>query len=436
MSRRAKWTLGLTIIVVVFVGLFSLSAAKKGNRATEVRLEPVAARDLVATVTSSGRIEAKTKVDISADITGRITEIAVKEGDLVKKGQFLLQIDPAQYLSIVSRLEGQVASADAGLAQARTNRDQARRSRDRSVEIQRVNPELIARETVEQAIQAFDVAEANFSSAQAGVDQARAALAEARSNLAKTRLTSPINGRVVRLSVEEGEVAVPGTFSRETGLLMTVADLSVVLAKVQVDETDVVRLHMGDSVSVTIDAFPDTAFAGRVTKISNSALLSQTGASSGASTDRAVDFEVEVTLDKPPTSIRPDLSATARIVTDTRKQTLSIPIIALTVREHEAVPNEVKTGSGTPIGSPAAALTAAERKQKEKEGVFVVTNGIASFKVVRVGIAGEEHFEVLEGLKAGDTVVAGPYQAVRDLKDSTRVRAQRDLRAPGGSPTP
>jgi HlyD family secretion protein len=434
MSRRAKWTLGLAIIVVVFGGFMALSAAKKGSRATEVRLEEVSPRDLVATVTASGRIEAKTQVDISADITGRITRIGVKEGDLVKRGQFLLQIDPAQYLSIVSRLEGQVASAEASLAQARTNRDQTRRSRDRSVEIQRANPELIAKETVEQAIQAYDVAEANLRSAQAGVDQARAAQSEARSNLAKTKLESPIDGRVVRLAVEEGEVAVPGTFSRETGLLMTIADLSVVLTKVQVDETDVVRLHMGDSVSVTIDAFPDTSFSGRVTKISQSAQLGQTGAASGGTADRAVDFTVEVTLDRPPTGIRPDLSATARIVTDTRKQALSVPIIALTVREHETVPNEVTKGSGTPIGTSGSQLTASQRKEKEREGVFVVTNGMAMFRPVRVGITGEEHFEVLEGLKKGDTVVAGPYQSVRDLNDSVKVRQQRDLKAPTDKP--
>ena len=434
MSRRAKWTLGLVIVVVVFGGFFALSAAKKGTRATEVRLEPVGTRDLVAAVTASGKIQAETQVDISADITGRITRIAVKEGDLVRKGDFLLQIDPAQYLSVVSRLEGNVASAEAGLAQARTNRDQAKRSRDRAVGIQTTNAELIAREVVEQAVQAYDVAEANFSSAKGGVDQARAALAEARSNLAKTRLVAPISGRVVRLAVEEGEVAVPGTFSRETGLLMTVADLSVVLAKVQVDETDVVRLHLGDSVSVTIDAFPDTAFVGRVTKISNSAKLGQTGSASGSSTDRAVDFDVEVTLDKPPAGIRPDLSATARIVTDTRKQSLAIPIIALTVREHEDVPNEAKS---SPAAAPIGSLTAAERKKKEREGVFVVHNGVANFQPVKVGIAGDEHFEVLSGLKAGDTVVAGPYQAVRDLKDSTRVRQTRELKAaPGAKPAP
>jgi HlyD family secretion protein len=421
MSRRAKWTLGLAIVVLVGGGLFALTAAKKGSRATEVRLEPVSARDLVAAVTASGKIEAETKVDVSADITGRITEIGVKEGDLVKKGQFLIQIDPAQYLSVVSRLEAQVAQMEASLTQARTNRDQARRQRDRSLDIQKANAELIAREVVEQAVQAFDVADANYNAS-------RAALSEARSNLAKTRLTAPIDGRVVRLAVEEGEVAVPGTFSRETGLLLTIADLSVVLARVQVDETDVVRLHLGDSVSVTIDAFPDTSFVGRVTEISNSAKLSQTGAASGGSTDRAVDFDVEITLDKPPAGIRPDLSSTARIVTDTRKQSLSIPIIALTVRAHEDVPNEVKTTGGAAVG--AGSTT---KKPKDREGVFVVENGIAMFRPVKVGIAGDEHFEVLEGLKAGDTVVAGPYQSVRDLKDSTKVRQARET---GGAGAP
>lgn len=424
MSRRAKWTLGLAIVVVVGGGLFALTAAKRGGRATEVRLEAVGTRDLVAAVTASGKIEAETKVDVSADITGRITSIGVKEGDLVRKGQFLIQIDPAQYLSVVSRLEGQVAQMEASLAQARTNREQAKRQSDRSLSIQKANAELIAREVVEQAVQAYDVADANLRASQAGVDQARAALSEARSNLSKTRLTAPIDGRVVRLAVEEGEVAVPGTFSRETGLLLTIADLSVVLARVQVDETDVVRLELGDSVSVTIDAFPDTSFVGRVTKISNSAKLSQTGGASGGSTDRAVDFDVEITLDHPPVGIRPDLSSTARIVTDVRKQSIAIPIIALTVRQHEDVPSELKAGQGTAVGAQGP-----DKKPKEREGVYLVKNGVAMFRPVKVGIAGDEYFEVVDGLATGDSVVAGPYQAVRDMKDSTKVKPARDLKA-------
>lgn len=405
MSRRTKWSLGFLLVAGVVATVLATGAARRGDRPVDVRLEEVGTRDLVAVVTASGKIEAMTKVDISADITGRITRIAVREGEMVTRGQFLLQIDPAQYESIVARTEAILASSEASLVQARANRDQARRGLDRALELQRAGTALISAEAVEQAQQAYDVATATLASAEAQVGQARASVQEARDNLAKTRLVSPIAGRVVRLNVEEGEVAVPGTFSRETGLLMTVADLSVILTKVQVDETDVVRLTLGDSVRVEIDAFPDSAFSGRVTKISNSATMT-----ASASGDRAVDFQVEVTLDNPPAGIRPDLSATARIVTDTRQQVLSVPIIALTVRQHEDLPNEFKAGGDT------------TRARRDREGVFVVRNGVATFRPVKVGIAGDEYFEVLEGIQRGDSIVAGPYQAVRDMRDSARVR--------------
>jgi len=219
---------------------------------------------------------------------------------------------------------------------------------------------------------------------------------------------------VVRLAVEEGEVAVPGTFSRETGLLMTVADLSVILAKVQVDETDVVRLTVRDSVEVNIDAYPDTTFSGRVTKVSHSAKLTPTETASG-SNDRAVDFDVEITLKNPPADIRPDLSCTARIVTDTRDNALSIPIIALTVRDHEKIPNESEA-------SPPVDTLRARFQKREAEGVFIVRDGAATFRPVKVGVAGDEYFEVVDGLREGETIVAGTYQAIRDLKDGARVR--------------
>src|SRR6266581_4759491 len=253
MSKRNKVFLGVGGGVLLNV-LVMVSASAKRDKGIEVRFETVGRRDLVAAVTASGKIQPKKKVDISADITGRITRIAVREGDLVQKGQFLLQIDPT-------------------------------------------------------------IDEANQTAATHLVEQARAGYQEARDQLAKTHLVAPMAGRVTRLAVEEGEVAVPGTFSRETGLLLTISDLSVIQTKVQVDETDVVRLHMGDSVDVTIDAFPDTTFIGRVTKVSNSAILTAASAAAGQS-DRAVDYEVEITLSNPPAEVRPDLSATARIITD------------------------------------------------------------------------------------------------------------------------
>lgn len=421
MSRRTKVGLFIGLVLAVVVAISALSAARRSGRATEVRIETVGKRDLVSVVTASGKIEAVTQVDISSDITGRIVKLTVREGDLVKKGQLLVQIDPSQYQSVVQRAEAFLQSSQASLQQVRANRDQAKRQLDRALEIRRANPNLIAAETVEQAQQAYDVAVANYNSTDSQVDQARAQLQEARDNLAKTRIYAPIDGRVTRLAVEEGEVAVPGTFSRETGLLMRVADLSGILAKVDVDETDVVRLSLGDSVAISIDAFPDTAFFGRVTKIGNSAKVSASSGGGGAQTERAVDFEVEIELVNPPSDIRPDLSATARIVTDTRQQVLSIPIIALTVRQHEDVPNELK------------AADSATRKGKEREGVFVVRGGVAQFIPVKVGIAGEEHFEVLSGLGAGDSIVAGPYQSIRDMKDSTRVKQQQERpeNAPG-----
>ena len=414
MSKRNKILIGVGGGVLL-IGLIVLSAGAKRERGVEVRFEKVGRRDLVAAVTASGTVQPKKKVDVSPDITGRITQLAVKEGDYVQKGQFLLLIDPTVYEANLQRAEATLASSQAGLVQAAANRDQAKRGLARTKEMHTQNPNLSSPEALEQAQTAFDVAEALVNSSQHQVDQARAGVREARDQLAKTKIMAPMTGRVTRLAVEEGEVAVPGTFSKDVGLLLTVSDLSVIQVKVQVDETDVVRLHMGDSVEVSIDAFPDTTFVGRVTKVANSAVLTAASNLTGTN-DRAVDYEVEITLVNPPADVRPDLSATARIVTDTRKQSLSIPIISLTVRENTPVPNETRRVDTTAGGA---------GKRKETEGVFVVTSGKATFRPVKVGVAGDEYFEVLDGVKEGETIVAGPYQAIRDLKDGSAVRAAK-----------
>src|SRR5881296_72498 len=412
MSKRSKLLVGAGAAVVI-VGFVVISAAARRDRGQEVRFETTGRRDLVAAVTASGKIQPKKKVDVSADITGRITRIAVREGDFVKQGQFLIQIDPTIYEANLQQAAATMASAQAAAVQAKANQDQSERALRSTKELHTQSPNLISQEQLEQAQTAFDIAEANLNAAQHQVDQARAAVQSARDNLRKTTLVAPMTGRVTRLAVEEGEVAVPSTFSKDIGLLLTVSDLSVIQAKVKVDETDVVRVHLGDSVEVSIDAFPDTAFIGRVTKVSNSSVRDATTAATGQS-DRAVDYEVEITLDKPPADIRPDLSATARIVTDTRKQALSIPIIALTVRENKPVSTENR-----PVDTTTA------RKKKETEGVFVVKDGVATFRPAKVGIAGDEYFEVLDGLQQGESIVAGPYQAIRDLKDGAHVRPMK-----------
>src|SRR5881409_1924341 len=296
MSTRNKVLVGAGAAALI-VGLVLISAGARRDRGVEVRFEKVSRKDLVAAVTASGKIQPKKKVDISADITGRITRIAVREGDLVQKGQFLLQIDPTIYQANLQRAQAAMSQAEAGAVQARATRDQSARALTRTKELHEQNPNLISQEQLEQAQTASDIADANLTASQHLVEQSRAGLQEARDQLAKTHLVAPMAGRVTRLAVEEGEVAVPGTFSRETGLLLTISDPSVIQTKVQVDETDVVRLHLGDSVEVTIDAFPDTTFIGRVTKISDSAILTAGSSSlTGSQNDRAVDYQVEITL--------------------------------------------------------------------------------------------------------------------------------------------
>jgi HlyD family secretion protein len=429
MSTRGKVIL-IVAGVVVMAGFVSLSAAKRHQPAVDVRLEKVARKDLVAIVTASGKIEPKKSVDILSDIMGRIVSLPVKEGDYVHEGQLLVKIDPTSYQAGVERAQAAVASAQANVAQARANLDQAQRAYNRARDVRAQNPQLISQESVEQLQTQQEVAVANLDAMQKGVEQAQANLRDAQDQLRKTTIISPLDGRVTRLAVENGEVAVPGTFSRQTGLLMTVSDMSVIEAWVQVDETDVVRVHLGDSVEVSIDAIPDTTFTGRVTKIANSSIAGATTSTSGLQTaSQAVDFEVRVQLDHPPRDVRPDLSATARIITDTRKQALAVPIIALTVREPAADTATAKTAPKYVV----AADTTASHRAKEVEGVFVVdtVTNIAHFKPVKVGIAGDEYFELVSGLSGGETIVAGPYQAIKDLRDGSRVKGQPPARGGG-----
>lgn len=413
MSKRTKWSIvGIIIIGLVAVG--GLTAARRGNKGVEVRMEAVEARDLVASVTASGQVSPRLKVDLSADITGRVTRLAVQEGDWVKEGQFLLQIDPQQFQATVQRSEAALASARAQEAQARANFLQAQRNYERSMEIQKTNVNLVSAEQLEQLRTQVEVNEALMDAAKFMVQQNAAAVRDARWALSRTTISAPMTGRIVRLNIEQGETAIMGTLNRDAATLLTIADMDAFETKVRVDETDVSRISVGDSAVVQIDAFPDTTFVGRVTRISNSSVLA-TGAQ-GA--DAAIDYEVLIQLENPPADTRPDFSATAKIITDVRRNVLSIPIIALTVRENEGLP------AADTAGVPVTATRAARQVgQRDTEGVFIVgADGTVTFRTVKVGIAGEKHFEVLSGLQPGERIVAGTYQAIRDLKDGALVR--------------
>ncbi|MEO5587990.1 MAG: efflux RND transporter periplasmic adaptor subunit [Gemmatimonadaceae bacterium] len=420
MSKRTKWGIGGGLLLaIVLVG--GLSAAKGRNKAVDVRIENVERRDLVASVTASGQIQPHTKVDLASDITGRIVRLSVREGDLVTKGQFLLEIDPSQYRAAAERAAAAVASARSQSGSARPSLDQARRNYERLLELKRANPTLVSDEQVEQLRTQVEVNRAQLDAANNGIAQSQASLRDAQSQLAKTTIFAPMTGRITRLNVREGETAIMGTLNKDAATLLTISDMSALETKVKVDETDVSRISIGDSTVVQIDAFPDTTFIGRVSEISNSSIRGS-GAASGNPADQAIDYEVTIRLLNAPPATRPDFSATAKIVTDTRQRVLSVPIIALTVREDSL---EKRDSGAVTLAKSAPAKQVGKR---DVEGVFVVEkDNKVTFKPVRVGIAGEKYFEVVDGLKENDRIVGGTYQAIRELKDGSRVKSS----APG-----
>ncbi len=418
MRKNLKLTIA-GVGLAALAGVAAIGASKRGTKAVEVKTEAVQRRDLVASVTASGQVRPHTKVDVAADISGRIVRLAVKEGQLVTKGQFLLQIDPAQYAASVQTAQAAVSQARAQQAQAGANLIQAQRAYERMAAIKKQNPQLVSESELDQLHTQADAAHALADAGRFAVNQALGQLQNAQQALDKTTIVAPMSGRVTRLNVEQGETAVPGTFNKDAATLLTISDMSVLETKIKVDETNVARIRVGDSAIVSIDAFPDSVFTGRVTEISNSALKA---AASQSAADQAVDYEVTVQLLNPPAETRPDFSATAKVVTAARQRTLAVPIIALTVRENEKVGGGDSAQQGLGGKKP--------EKQVGKQdvvGVFVVRpDNKVQFRPVKTGITGDQYFEITTGVREGERIVSGTYQAIRELKDGTLIRVAPD----------
>ncbi len=412
MSRGKKILIGIGVVAVL--AIMTIVALRSGRTgAVEVRTENVSRRDLVARVSATGYLEPKRTVDISADVSGRIVELNVEEGDAVTEGDLLLVIDPARFEAAVQRAEAGLAESAARETQARGNYQQAQRDWERIRDLKSRLPEMVTETEFEISRTTAEVQKALWESATHSVEMARASLKETQDNLAKTVIRAPMSGRVTRLNVEKGETAIVGTMNNPGSLLITVADLSVMEAVIEVDETDVPEIAIGDSVSVSLDAYPSREFVGRVTKIGNSSIRPRNQQVS--SSDQAIDFEVRVTLADSGVELRPDLSASADIITDVRPDALAIPIIALTLMdpgEFERLPNELEGEE---------AITETPDGDEPVEGVFVLDGELARFRPVEIGVAGDNYFEVLEGLDEGETVVSGTYQVIRELSDGDLV---------------
>ncbi len=405
MKRRKYWIAAVVILMLAAGG--AILRSQRGAQPIPVQIATVAREDLQAKVTANGRVQAQKKVDISATIPGQITRLAVDEGDAVTPGQFLLQIDPVNPRATARSTEFSMQALLEELRSARVAVAQARDDAARAE--QNFAAGILPESERDRASSSAATAAAALVATERRVDQARAMLEGARDTLAKTTVRSPIAGIVTARRVEEGEVAVIGVQNSPGTVLLTISDMSVVEAEMEVDETSIPSILAGQEALVRIDAYPNQTFHGTVTEVGSSPILAANPMA------EAVKFEVKVTLTDPPESIKPGLSVQADILTGFRSQALTIPIQALVLREIES-----EAGTTPPRGAP-----------RDEEGVYVIDEAQSvRFRVVETGMLGEMSLEVLEGLAGGERIVTGPFRALRSMKPGDVVREER----PGDRP--
>lgn len=304
MDNRKKLLIGI-VVVAVFGAATALSITRGRETGLDVRAEAIQRRDLVEIVTASGNIRARRTVDVSSDVSAKVSQLLIDEGDDVVTGQTLLRLERDQYQAALSRTQASLAQAEAQLAQQRANLLRTERDRDRLLNLRARDSLLVSRQQLDDAETSVEVQQAIVESAGHGVSQTRAGVEEAEDQLSKTVFTAPMNGKVTRLNVEEGETVIIGTMNNAGSLVLTISDLSVIEVVVQVDETEVSAITLGDSASIRIDAFPNRKFAGRVTEIGNSAI--NPPSQQAGNTQAAIDFEVVLTLEATDAPLRPDL---------------------------------------------------------------------------------------------------------------------------------
>jgi HlyD family secretion protein len=433
MSTRIKAAIGVAVVAILAVVIWA-SVARKDKNTVRVTTAKVGKVPLVSTVSCNGRVRARTKVDISSQVMGQIVTLAVVEGDHVKKGDLLLQIDKAQY---DANAQATQAGLDALFAQRdadRFAREQAERDLDRTKKNFKASIE--SEQNLQKAQLALDSAKANENADERRIEQARANLMGNRDSLKKTTLTSPIDGVVTAKPVEQGENAIVGTMNNPGTVLLTVSDMSIVEGEMEVDETDVPHVKLGQKASLTFDAYPEKKFEGKVTEIGGSPITK-----SALGTDSsAVNFKVKVQVENPPSNIRPGFSVSGKIETDRREAALAIPIPALVVADPASLERakpakkEAKAANGTAEAASTKAAAPATagpaEKKKDVEGVFVVTKaGTVEFRKIKTGINADLQTEVVEGLAEGDEIVTGPFKALRQLKVGDRVKVDNSAPA-------
>lgn len=425
MKRKGLWIGGgiaVLLLVLIVVGNVARHASAG---VTAVQFARVRREDVTARVRAPGKIEARTQVKISADIPGKIVNLAVKEGDPVRRGQLMLQLDDTQYRANLDQARASLAAARNHVSDARHTLTLQESTYGRQKRLW--DEKLLSQAEWDLANNQLETARLAVQTANEEVARSGAAVKGAADNLSKTRFVAPFDGVVSALNVEQGEIVITGTMNNPGTEILTVSDLSRMIVRADVDETDVVDMRLGQKAKITVDAMPDTSFQGTVIEIGNTAKRSIT-----SSVEGQTNFEVKVAFDTLVPQVRPGMTADVEIETATHPQALAVPIQAVVVRTQRELDQAAKKKGGAaaaarrPRGTDA--VVAAEddtvgRKDKDVTGLFVSRAGVAHFVPVRTGIASETMIEVFGGLKPGDVVVAGPYKALRELKPEGKVKA-------------
>jgi len=393
-SKKRFIILSAVVLLIAVIIFINLQAQRE--KSLTVTVEKVKKEDLTSKISASGEVKPKKSVNISAQIAGRIIKIGVEEGQGIQKDDFLLKLESTQYEASADRDRAYIRSLQAEKIKAN-----AKLENDKKVYLRKKSlfeKQLISREELESAEAQYNISKASYESIEFQIKQAQASLRSTLDSLEKTVYNSPIEGIITSLNIEEGEIALVGTMNNPGTVLMTIADLSVMEVDVEVDETDIIGVELGQISEVRVDAFPDQIIKGQVTEIGSSAIQALSG------TEESKDFKVVITLKDPPKNLKPGLSATADIITAEKSDVLTVPISALVLKEIDKQTND--------------------REKTQEEGIFVIENDRAKFTPVEKGIMGELKIEIVSGLGEGDTVAVGPYSALRELQDDMLVKAE------------
>jgi len=416
-KSKKKIIIGSIVILVIGVMIILISTRNNGNQGIEVETAKVERHKIVETVTATGRIQPKTKVKISADVAAKITGLNVKEGEWVEKGKLLVQLDRERFLAAMESAEANLKASESNATLAKENMLKAEKDYVRIKELFEQNLETQA--NLDQTYAAEKAEKARYNSALQQVEQAKAALKQAKDDLSKTTIYAPMSGTISELNKEVGEIALGSQFQED--VIMIISKLSGMETLVNVDENDVVSVAVGDNATIEVDALPDQVFHGVVSEIASSATITGSG-----TMDQKTEFEVKISIIDPGRELRPGMTASSDIITETREDALCVPIQCVTVRTPEQLKKKKPEAGGVAIADSSSEENYVPDKDGFVEVVFIVEDGIAKAKQVKTGIQSETHIEIIEGLSEGEEIVTGSYRAIsQTLQNQSQVEVKK-----------